>query len=50
MKVFHSREEAKKYADKNYFLGTYNIEETRNGNFRIAEKDDNQIVTKQRLG
>ncbi len=36
MKIFHSFEDAEKYADKNFFKGTYIIEQTRNGNFRIA--------------
>ncbi len=40
MKVFHTFEEAERYADKNCFKGTYCIEETRNGNFRIVEKGD----------
>ena len=35
MKTFHSFEEAERYADKNYFSGTYNIGETKNGNFII---------------
>ena len=37
MKIFHTFEEAEKYADKNYFAGTYIIQETRNGNFRIIK-------------
>jgi len=42
MKVFHAREEAEKYADKNCFKGTYRIEETKHGNFRIIRTDKNK--------
>ena len=41
MKIFHTRLEAEKYADKNYFRGTYIIKETRNGNWKILKDIEN---------
>ena len=46
MKSFNSINDAKIYADKNRFSGTYIIEETRNGFFRIKDKDINGIEEK----
>jgi hypothetical protein len=37
MKIFHSLEEAEKFADKNYYKGTFQFEETKQGNFRIVK-------------
>ena len=42
MKIFHAREEAERYADKNYGRGTYKIEKTKHGNFRIVRIDEDE--------
>ena len=38
MKTFHSKEEAERYALKNYFRGGYELKETNQGNFKIIKK------------
>ena len=44
MKAFHSKEEAERYADKNYYRGTYQIEETKYGNWKIVHKQNEATI------
>lgn len=38
---FKTKKDAEKYADKNYYRGTYKIEETYTGNWRINIEKQN---------
>lgn len=49
MEVFHTKEEAEKYVNKNYFTGDYIIEETRNGNFRIIKNNKIHIFIDKKI-